>query len=194
MRTLLAGLTVLALASFAAADPTLDWSPDPAVEVAPGIYATTVYLHANDGLGLSMFADVTFTGNINQVLGFVAALGDTAPRPINTEGDANVYDMLDPSYDKVLDTWVYNPWAGNFAIDPPPETATSYRVAAGTGGGSSFDDGPFVYLVGSGVVHYEGDLSRSGGGFPVSGDIPLPEPTTMLLVIAGAGLAIRRKR
>jgi len=193
MRKLVAGLMILGLASFAAAAPTLDWSPDPAVEVAPGLYATTVYLHANDDAGVSMYVDITFTGNINQVLGYCPALGDTEPRPIDKESDANVYDMLDPNYDKDLDTWVYNPWAENFGI-PVEETATSYRVSAGTGGGSSFDDGPFVYLVGSGVVHYEGTLSRLGANYPVSGDIPLPEPTTLLLVVAGAGLAIRRKR
>lgn len=195
MRKLVGGLVILALASAASADPTITWTLD---YQQGGIYGFTFTAHANDGLGLSMFADVTFTGADGGVIQQVNPMGNPA-FAVNNETNADAWNGVG-GYLKDTDSWFGDP----FALSPPSSvvelTGTqpgdpAYHIEAGTGGGSHYDDAKLAYIACTGNVSYSGIIFREGRSPPpISGKALIPEPATLLLLVAGAGLAIRRKR
>jgi hypothetical protein len=197
MRKALGGLVILALASAASADPTITWTLD---YHEGSIYGFTFTAHANDGLALSLFANATFTGADGGVIQQISVVRAGKPdNPVDCEDEADTWDGL-YGYEKVKDSWFGNP----FALSPPASIMVlsgvlpgdpAYHIEAGTGGGSHYDDAKLAYIACTGNVSYTAVIYREGRTPPtINGKALIPEPATLLLLVAGAGLAIRRKR
>jgi len=137
-----------------------------------GLYGYTFTVLGNDEELASFFADVTFTGSnggqIQQVQGFVAALGDTEPRAIDKEADALAYDQLDPDYDMTLDSYFLEPFSSGNVLTIE-QGANSYRIVAGTQPGEAHADAELAYIVCTGELSFSGTVSRLGENYPISG-------------------------
>jgi hypothetical protein len=198
MRKLLVGVVVLGLASMALADATVDYGP--LADLGGGLYGVTLTAHGNDALQLSFFTDTTIAGEdgaqIQQVKSIIVP--GTLEYDINSETEADTYEGLG-GYAKATDSWLGDPFyespANVVALTGDQPGDNVYHVEAGTGGGSAFEDAKLAYIASTaGRLHCYGSISRSGSSFPYDFYIVVPEPATLLLLVAGAGLALRRRR
>jgi hypothetical protein len=176
-------------------DPNIE--PDSPFGVAPGgVYQV----------------DMTFTGNINQLLAFPGSL----KIGVNTDTDAKNWSIVPGSgYDMNLDTWVYSNQFTSY-LDPvnhQPLTGFAFQAIEGpgsfhivlnsgavsTGGELKLDTVTLLHIVASGPIEYSGDIARGIGGtaYPYSyqGVINVPEPGTFILLAIGtAALVCSRRR
>ena len=138
-----------------------------ATDLGNGLTAYDVYLDDPNNLQLSYFADsFQFNGAINQVSG---------------PGSTNVHDnqtaaSLDGigGYSKLNDSYFFKPWTDNIQIQPIVQTATTYSITAGTGGGSQYDVIQLARIVASGNVTFSGVVGRNAQATPVSGTLVAP--------------------
>lgn len=190
MRIAIVGLMVGVLASVACGglipDGWLTWTQ---TDLGGGLTGYT--LNVDDGESTGSWAcELTFTGVGSALINQVQAFGSIV---VDEEGDADTYDAIPTaSYDKELDSWMYNPWAG---IGPSPqftETSNSWFVRCGTGPGD-FAAPNVAYIVSDGFIGWDGVIARGGVDYDTSGQIP--EPATLaVLVIGGILMLLRRKR
>jgi len=158
--------------------------PDPGLGHAikylgDGLYGVTFTVEGNDGEQAAFFANMTFEGTnggqIQQLQGYLPALGDTAPRDIDTDVDAVTYDAFDPNYDKDRDSYFLSPFAVT-DVQALTQGANSYHIEAGTGGGSDYEDADLAYIVTTGDLSYSGVISRLGVNYDAAGIVEMPLP------------------
>ena len=196
MRKYLVVATILSLVSVAGALPTYTST---VANLGGGLYGHTFTV---DNLGQpasAWFIEMEWWGAtaaevpsmpatlINQVLGMGA--------PVHEEAVADTAMLWDPSYSKVLDTWIMDEFGGS--VMSTTEGANYYERQSATRPGFQYVTVDHAYIVSDGAVKFAG---RLGVGLtnptwtPVSG-YSIPEPATMLLLGIGAmGLAIRKRR
>ena len=190
MKTVIVGLMVGVLASVACGglipDGWLTWTE---TDLGGGLTGYT--LNVDDGNTTGSWAcELTFTGVGSALINQVQAFGSIV---VDEEGGADTYDAIPAaSYDKELDSWMYDPWAG---IGPSPqftETSNSWFVRCGTGPGD-FGAPNVAYIVSDGFIGWDGVIARGGVDYDTSGEIP--EPATLaVLGIGGILMLLKRKR
>ena len=199
MGRVLASLLVLSLASMAAADAWVEYD---IADLGGGMYGITFTAYADDGQSLSFFANMDFEGTggaeVQQVIChyYVSPPGIWFDAVIDNETDADMFNGVgEPPYDKTMDSWFGDPFAGPAAdVTDITEGPNLYHIEAGTGGGVQYTTAKLAYIAATGqTVRAHGILSRMGENYPI--DITSPEPATLMLIAAGAvALVIRRKR
>ena len=191
MRTAIVGLMVGVLASVACGDLLPDgWLTWTQADLGGGLTGYT--LNGDDGNTTgSWAAELTFTGLGSALIKQIMPFGSIV---VDEEADADTYDVIpSASYDKELDSWMYDPFAG---IGPSPqfvETSNSWFVRVGTPGGTDLGATNVAYVVSDGFIGWDGVIARGGVDYDTSGQIP--EPTTLaVLGIGGILMLLKRKR
>lgn len=168
-------------------------------DLGGGLFGYSVFLDdlVPNNAGPYFLDNLTFTGAIVQ-----DKAGKNNNLPVDDEETAAGFDGVF-GYDMTLDSYFFTPFTNNL-VDPPGvvETANSYSITAGSGGGSSLQKAQVAYIVASGPIQVSGLVSRAIVGaaadnFLMSGVIAVPEPTTWAMLVMGAAAlvpVIRRRR
>jgi len=121
-------------------------------------------------LSASFFADISFEGiGGASILQQKVILPGPVEIEVNGENDADAYDGLgNPAYDKTRDSYFLNPFASGDVMVLQQDD-NFYRIAAGTGVGSTFEDAELAYVAATGPVEFYGSISRQGVTYPVDG-------------------------
>lgn len=164
-----------------------------AVSLGGGLSGYTVSIVDPSAAKGAFFLDhLTFTGPIGQLKAFGAI-------DVNDDTNANTFNVIAaPAYQKALDSYFFAPFTANTVAPGITQTANTYAITAGSGGGNLISAATIAYIVGpSGgpdVVHYSGTVSRGvgneGADFQVAGVLAVPEPGTLALLGLGAMIAI----
>ena len=193
MRKYVVVATILSLASLAGAVPTYNSSW---VDLGGGLYGHTFSIDNTGAPASAWFVEMTWSGDPGCVPGTMINQVPTGTTSVNEEAMAILIDMLDPTYDMTLDTWIMDEFKD--AIKSITEGPNLYERQSGTVGGLSYVTVDHAYIVSDGSVAYNG---RVGVGLTnpiwtaVSGVSCVPEPATLLLLgLGGLGAIIRRKR
>lgn len=197
MGRFLASLLVLGLATTVFATATMD-IVEPVTDLGGGLYGVNVWVHADDGVDLSFFADMTFVGEqadpicmpgeIQQTKAFTVVVVDDNVNALlyhNTPGSG---------YDMALDSYFFEPFPSN-KVDPGiVEAPNSYHIEAGTGTSAYFQDAQLAYLCTTGDISYSGYIARDGVNYNMSGTWCVPEPAMLTLIVGGAAAMLLRRR
>ncbi len=156
--------TVNVVLPFVSAGPFVKYV---ATDLGNGLTAYDVYLDDPNNQLLSYFADsFQFNGAINQVSG-------PGSIPVNDNQAATSLNGVG-GYSKLTDSYFFTPWTDNTFSPGVVQTATTYAITAGTGGGSQFDVIQLAHIVASGNVAFSGVVARNGQSTPVSGTLVAP--------------------
>jgi hypothetical protein len=146
-----------------------------ATDLGNGLTAYDVYLDDPNNLQLSYFADsFQFNGAINQVSG-------PGSISVNDNQTAASLDGIG-GYSKIGDSYFYKPWTDNQS-QAIVQTATTYSITAGTGGGSQYDVIQLARIVASGNVTFSGVVGRNAQATPVSGTLVAPAAASQSISI-----------
>ncbi len=176
MRMYLSVACVLALASAAAADPSLSWDK---LDRGGGVYGYSFQVNGNDEPFLgSFFIDLTFSGADGATLQQMLYNGATA---VNYEEDADFFNGSGtPTYNKLLDSYWLVPFtltAGDVKV-APTEGVNTYHIEAGSGTSVYYQDAPLAYIAcsggGSANVSWTGVVSRDGVNYSAIGGKTIP--------------------
>ncbi len=192
----LASLLVLGLAATAFAAPTMEVAN--IADLGGGLYGVDVWVHGNDGLDLSFFADMTFVGEQADPICLPGEIQQSkAFGVVVVDDDVNAllyHNTVGSGYDMALDSYFFEPFPGN-KVDPGiVEAPNSYHIEAGTGTSEYFQDVQLVYLCTTGDISYDGYISRQGLNYDMAGTWCIPEPATLGLIVIGGVALIRRRR
>ncbi len=167
-------------------------------DLGGGMKACTLTAFGEDSELKSFFVDITVecvdpgVDMIHQMKAII--IPGTLEYDVNTESDANTYNGLGtPPYDKARDSWYGDPFHKDGSIQVETYDVCLVHLESGTNPQVAYyEDAKAAYIALTGTAHVYGTLFREGAPFPF--DFIIPEPATLLMVVAGAGLIIRRKR
>ena len=198
MGRFLASSLVLGLATAAFGAATMDMTY---TDLGDGKYGVDVWVHGNDAVEFSFFADMDFVGEqVDPVCqpGLIQQLQYVATMPpqtldIDDADTAAVYNGYG-GYDMVRDSYFFKPWTVNQKDPGIVQAANFYHVEAGTGTTLYYLDLQLAYLVTTGDISYDGYIARQGVNYYMDGTWCIPEPAMLTLIVVGAAAMLRRKR
>jgi len=142
-----------------------------------GKYSYEVAIDGRDGYLASYFANVTFEGingaTIQQIQGTYPG---EDPEDVDSEYRATVLDLLDPNYDKQLDSYFADEFAYEGNVLEISQGPNTYHMEAGTAGGDLVEDVDLAYIVADGDIRCSGTISRRAKNYPFTLDLPAPPP------------------
>ncbi len=142
-----------------------------------GKYSYEVMIDGRDGYLASYFVDVTLEGingaTIQQIQG---TFPGEDPEDVDSEYRATVLDLLDPNYDKQLDSYFADEFAYDGNVMEISQGANTYHMEAGTAGGDLVEDVGLAYIVADGDIRCSGTISRRAKNYPFTLDLPAPPP------------------
>jgi len=194
--TALTAAMILALASAAMGARVEITDTD---DLGGGMYGYTLTAFGEDGQEKSFFIEITvecLNPGVDQLHQQKAIIiPGVLEYDVNTEADADTYNGLGtPPYDKARDSWYSDPFYkdGNIQVEIPDVVCLMHLESGTNPNVAYYEDAKAAYIALTGQAHVYSTLFRAGAPFPF--DFIIPEPATLLMVVAGAGLIIRRKR
>ncbi|MGE0536962.1 MAG: Calx-beta domain-containing protein [Pirellulales bacterium] len=132
-----------------------------ATDVGNGLTAYDIFLDDPSDSLRSYFAGLQFNGAINQLSG-------PGTLPVNDNQAAATLHGTG-GYDRLLDSYFFSPFTEFLVAPGIVQTASSYAIQAGTGGGSALDLVQLAHIVAAGDLSFAGVIGRSGSTIDVSG-------------------------